>query len=249
MILVDERVGSRELQAPLEAIGAPVELTHLEFADVAFMGRGTGGVSVFVGIELKKIHDFVDSLNSDRLCGHQLPGLLANYDRTWLLIEGDYKTDMLGRVVANHGGSHRPIPGAPNGAVLNQRIINLAVRGGLQTWHCTTRRDTIQFIYALYRYWTDKEMDEHKSHLAIYNPDVDSRLFAGGASQFVRTIATLPGVKGARAAAAERFFGGSIRAAINAAADVWANLTTVDDKGKARRIGESAAAKIVEAVK
>jgi hypothetical protein len=47
---------------------------------------------------------------------------------------------------------------------------------------------------------------------------------------------------------AEKLFGGSIRTAVNADIDTWADLTTKDDKGKTRRLGLSTAIKIAEAI-
>ena len=59
--------------------------------------------------------------------------------------------------------------------------------------HTTTRRDTLRVIEAIYRYWTDKDLDQHKSHMAIYAPDFDKGLLVP-TSNFRKIVAyVLPG--------------------------------------------------------
>ena len=60
MILLDRRIGSSDLYQPLRACNLPVELTTLESADVAWLGRGPEGVPTPIGVEIKRIGDLLN---------------------------------------------------------------------------------------------------------------------------------------------------------------------------------------------
>lgn len=249
MILIDSRAGSCELVKPLTEMGLPVEETTLEYGDLAFMGRGEKETPVFIGVEHKKLPDLVQSLGTGRLQDTQLRGMLASYDRMWLLIEGDWQHDAKGRVSMFKGrGERRPLRGAPPAIELEKQILNLSLRGGFHVRHCPTRRDSVRFLCALYRYWTDKALDEHKSHLAIHNPDLDRKGLAIPISDFRRIAAAIPGIGYSTSSAVERHFEGSFRRMMQAPLDEWSEITTYDDHGKERRIGTSRAKKIMEAL-
>ena len=87
MILVDPRVGSAELVAPLRRHQVPVESSPLEFGDVAFEGHGPDG-TILVGMERKKIHDMLQCIDDARYAGHQRPGMARMYGVSFLIIEG-----------------------------------------------------------------------------------------------------------------------------------------------------------------
>lgn len=193
MILVDAATGSNELADPLRRAGLPVDVTHLEFGDVAFGGRGEGGSPLYIGIELKKIGEFVGSLRSHRFQGHQLLGLCKDFDRRYLILEGDFHHDSQGRAVTFRQRRPRPLHGAASAMALEQEILNIQTRGGVWVRHTTGRRDTLRVIEATYRYWTDKDLDQHKSHLALYAPDFDKGLLTP-TSDFRKIVAlVLPG--------------------------------------------------------
>ena len=177
MILVDPRAGSKELIGPLLAVGLPVEATHLDFGDIAFLGRGEAGKQVFIGLEHKKLADLVGSLNSDRLAGHQLRGMVDTYDRHYLIIEGEWDTDETGAVVVPTPFRHlQRLKGAPPASVLEARVWTLEHRGGLRTRWTRNQKETIRHVSTLYRQWTDRDLDQHSSHLAIHAPDLDRAL-------------------------------------------------------------------------
>ena len=194
-LLVDTAVGSNEFEEPLRKLGLPVEPCHLDTGDFAFMGRGEKGAPLFIGIEFKKIGELAQALNTDRLVGHQLLEMTPVYDRRYLIIEGDYHCNAAGEVVVFRGkGAPVRLPGAPPFVVLEQRLFNLQTRAGLIVRHTTSRPNTLRTLLAWYRYWTDKDLDDHKSHLAIYAPDIDGELFAG-VSDFRRAVKVLcPGI-------------------------------------------------------
>ena len=254
MILVDERIGSRELLAPLQRAGLEAELSHLDFADIAFLGRGIGGAPLMIGVELKRLPDLVQSITTDRLAGHQLPGLLRTYDpdltgqRVYLVVEGEWKTDRNGRLVRRVGaGMWKPMQGSPPASALRKRLLTLATRAGVTVWMTASRVETVAFLTDLYRFWADSDLDSHRSHLAIYSPDVDSRLLSTP-SIFRQVVAQLPGVGMKVAEAAETYFKGSLYAAMTASEVYRANVTTLDADGSPRRLGAKTAARIVQAI-
>lgn len=206
-MMVDPREGSHDLIAPLTEAGLPVEPTTLLFGDIAFVGRGEGGAPLTIGIEHKKLADFVGSLDS-RLAGHQLPGLVQHFDRHFLIIEGEWDVDERGYVVQPHPHLKRKwiqVKGAPFASVFEQRVINLATRGGLTVRWTRNQKETIRYVSALYRYWCDRDLDDHKSHLAIHAPDLD-RTLQVPVSDERRVYAAIPSISYTRSRAVEQHF-------------------------------------------
>ncbi len=255
MILVDGATGSAELVEPLRRMRLPVEQTHLDFGDVAVIGRGVKGVSLFIGIELKKIGELVQSMNSARLQGHQLRGMIAAYDRRYLIVEGDFHHDKHGRAVMARGRRSGLLRGAPSAMDFEKRLLNLQVRGGLITRHVSTRRDTLRVICAWYRYWTDRDLDAHKSHIAIYAPDLDRALCVPVSDFRKGLVAACPGLGFAMSGVIEKRVWddkkgeGSWRRLGLLAAKDFAELATTDRHGKTKRIGPSRAQDIMEAIR
>ncbi len=246
MILVDSRAGSHDLVKPLLAMGLPVEETHLEFGDLCFIGRGEKGAPLLIGIEHKRLSDLVQSLNG-RLPGHQLPGMVQTYDRSWLIVERNWHRDTRGRVTVFKGHGRQRVKGAPPAMVLLMRLLVMNLRGGIGIWPSPNRRHSLDFIAALYRTWTDKDLDEHKSHLAIYAPDLDRGLCVP-VSVFRQIVAQIPGVGLRTSTAVEARFGGSFRRMMLAPIAEWAEIATIDDRGKTKRIGLLRAKTIMEAL-
>lgn len=248
MIYVDQRIGSKDLEHPLRALGLPVELTHLEFADIAFHGRGEGDRPIAVGIELKKLGDLVSSLRTGRLSGHQVPGLVGPqgaYDYAWVLVEGQYAADATGRLVSPGRGArgHRwkPVPGGMNVAELEKRLLTLELCAGLHTRFCNSRPDTLRWLHALYRWWTDQSQDRHSSHLAVQTVASVVPL-----SPFRQAACHWPGIGVKTSKAVEARFDGSVLAAAQSSWEVWAAIEVKDAKGHVRRLGEPTARRIVQ---
>lgn len=238
MILVDPRAGSRELVTPLRAAGLPVDdIAQLDFGDIAFLGRGEKGAGVFIGIEHKKLPDLVQSLNSDRLAGHQLTGMLGTYDRNYLIIEGEWDVDNTGRIIVPNKRFRSKwdvLKGAPAASVLEQRLLTLETRGGLRIRWTRSQEETIRYVSALYRFWSDRDLDDHKSHLAIHAPDLDRALLVP-VSDKRRVFAAIPNVGYTRSSAVDRHFP-SVWDAVNAPESAWQ---------KVDGIGKTLATKIV----
>lgn len=256
MILVDAATGSNELVEPLLKLGLPVEKTHLESGDLAFVGRGEKGAPLFIGIEYKKLGELVSSLNTERVQGHQLPTMQQTFDRSYMIVVGDFHHDQQGRAVVFKGpGKPKPLPGNLNAVELEQVLFNLQTRGGLITRHVTTERDALRVIVAWYRYWTDKDLDKHKSHLAVYAPDLDTGLKIPISRFRKGLIQLVDGLGRAMSGAVEREFydhekqEGSWTRLLRATEKELADIAVVDPDGKRRKLGAKMASKIREALR
>ena len=248
LFAVDYRRGSQELIAPLEALGYDVAETTLPYGDVAFTGKGEQGKSVEVGVEFKKLEELVQALKTERLQGHQLLGMHHAYDFRYLLIEGELLYDRKGHLLKRVGRREfKPIPGMGVYELL-KRVHVLWLRGGLMPIWTPNRRHTLMQLDVLHKVWTDKALDEHTSHLAIYQPPALVQI-----SQFRQTVSTLPGIGLRVSLAVEKYFKregrASLRRAFNGDLNTWAAVEIVDKKGKTRKLGHKIAERIQEALR
>lgn len=246
MIWVDYREGSKQLIEPLRKLGLPVEKTVLEFGDIAFIGKGPSNTAVTIGVEFKTVSELVQSLRTERLQGHQLPGMRGTseqpgpYDYVWLLVEGEVLFDGQGRLLRRAGRRNkRPLGGGMGVAEFHKRLLGLTLRGGLFPVITASRAETLRWLEALYRTWTDTAWDDHTSHLGIYQA---APLLP--VSETCAAMAAWPGVGYKVARAAEVAFG-SVASAVDTPVRMWAELKTVDSHGKTRKVGLKTAARIV----
>ena len=94
MLLIDPREGSRNLIDPLSRMGVPVRVETLEYGDAAFAGNGPEDSTLSIGIEYKSLSDLLQSWQTGRYLGHQLPGMLSAYSIVYLLVEGSTAVDV-----------------------------------------------------------------------------------------------------------------------------------------------------------
>lgn len=224
MLLVDYRVGSAELLKPLQALGLPAESGDIP-ADLAWEGRGEKGAPVMVGVEFKKLEELVQSLRTQRLQGHQLLKMRDNFQFCYLLIEGELHYDHTGRLTKRVGRqSFRPMPGGMVVSELLKRLSVLYLCGGLIVVRARTRTDSLQEIAALYRTWTDTDLDKHKSHIAIYQAPTLVPL-----SEFRGFVTRFDGLGLKTSKAVETHFGGKLRKAITATKEEWMKIDGVGE--------------------
>jgi len=188
MILVDDRVGSKEL-LPLFPHNMAT-LTRLEYADLAFTGCGPDGVPYNIGVERKTIRDLVNSMISGRLSGHQLPGLLNSYHVVYLVVEGIYRPGDDGALeLWGRSGWYTLTPVVMYDAVINF-CNTLAVVTWVHVFQTGTDRETVKLVRALERWW-EKEYEKHSSHIRSRTPET-VYLFKPTFKQTV--AASLPGI-------------------------------------------------------
>ena len=87
IILVDSRVGSKELAPIIRKYGVECELTELPYADVAMEGCGPHG-PITIGCERKTLNDLLCCIDDSRYAAHQRPGMLMMYTKSFLFLEG-----------------------------------------------------------------------------------------------------------------------------------------------------------------
>src|SRR6185436_7238079 len=219
----------------MKTLGIPVKVETLNSGDIAFTGRGEGGKPISIGVEHKKLNDYLASMKG-RMQGRQLTEMLKDYDRRYVIIEGEFEHDGQGRLLRRAGRAFwKPIPGAPPAAEVLKMLLVMELRGGVYTITTTKQRQSCLWLMSLYRVWTDKDMDDHRSHLALYAPDLDTTL-TEEVSVFRRMVGQLPGVGFKRSKAFEDAFDGDMDKLMAASLRELADVET-----EGRKFGKSAA--------
>ena len=224
MLLVDYRAGSDELREPLRKMGLPAESGDIP-ADIAFEGRGEKGAPVMVGIEFKKLGELVQSMRTQRLQGYQLLKMREHFQFCYLLVEGELRYDTKGQLLKRVGRQDfKRLSGAMGVSELLKRLCVLQLCGGLHTIWARTRVDSLHWISALYRTWTDCDLDQHKSHIAIYQAPTLAPV-----SEFRAFMSRIDGISLRKSLAIEKHFGGSIRRAVNAPKAEWLRIDGIGE--------------------
>lgn len=244
VILVDDREGSKDLYAPLKKL-APAELCRLDYGDVAFEGKGAEGAKVDVGVELKTLGDAVSSIRTGRLTGRQLPGLTglhAAYDYAFLVVEGEWRINNVGQIVVRTRSGYRPIKTGMTASEFTKKLLTMELCTGLHVVYTHSRQHTVHYLFNLFRWFTDKPMDQHSSHLTPHNRPLGFLKI----SEFREAVMKWPGVGMQVSKAAESAFEGSVLTAASASVDEWAALATTDKQGRSRRFGLAAAQRVYD---
>lgn len=249
---MDRRIGSNHL-APL--IGPNALLTMLDYADVAFEGNGING-TVQVGIELKRVADALACLSDGRFTSHQIPGLIQNYDRVYMIVEGliragdngllqvGYRYPAKGERVEfwdgkNFGGYWTDASAGRSRYTYRQfsnwleTISNMA---GIRVIRTSCIAETVQVILALEAWW-QKDWTAHGSLHSFHEDRPDAALLSKPSLRR-RIAAQLPGVGWQRSKDAAGYFANT-RAMVMANANEWEQV---------EGIGKGTAAKVVAAM-
>jgi len=212
MISVDSRVGSKEL-FHLFPKGI-ARLTTLQFGDFCFVGNGPGGLPLNIGIERKGIREIAGELSAGRLVGHQVPGLVQEYQVVYLVVEGRWRGDPRTGVLQTkvYWKTGRPSwEDVANGTTrfmaeaIRKFLTTLENMAGVRLRYTEDKRATVQEIQALHSWWTGKDWSEHQSHIAIQYPPVDTLMFRKP-SVLQYMAACLPGIGWKRSKAVEKHF-------------------------------------------
>jgi len=236
MIYIDNRIGSKDLLSLMPKNSA--ELTHLEYGDAAFMGRGPGDIPIPVGIERKRLNDMLTSMTTGRLSGHQIPGLVMCYDVVYLVVEGLWRANPQSGLLEKPGRKGwSPVRlGARQfmAKELWSYLNTLQILAGVYVWRTGTARATAQWVTNLYHWWTSKPLDAHKSHMAKHVPF--AKLTRSKQPFVQRAAEQLASVGTVRAKAVADHFGSVLAMALAIESD-W---TAIDGIGKtlAKRIME-----------
>ena len=175
MILTDDRIGSVEI-APLLQSSL---ICSLEFADFAFPGNGPDG-PVNVGIERKSFPDFLQSMVSGRLSGHQLIGLTQQYDWVYILVEGIWRPDRETGILQHIGKGGRWITITQGSRKFMARdvysfINTMQVICGIIVVTTSNQWETAKWLTACHGWWSRK-WNSHRSHQQFQEPIVHAHL-------------------------------------------------------------------------
>jgi ERCC4-type nuclease len=169
IILVDDRVGSKEI---FPFINSPKALCHLEYADFAFSGCGPRG-QIDVGVERKGIRDLIQSMTSGRLVGHQLIGLKEEYGFVYLLVEGIWRPDRRSGVLMKpRGNGWTPIAQGSRRFMARDVwafLQSVSILCGVQVVATSNQWETGRWLDTVYGWWS-RPWAKHKSHLQWQKP-------------------------------------------------------------------------------
>jgi ERCC4-type nuclease len=232
MILIDRRIGSGDLINVLPPDSA--QLTTLEYGDCAFLGNGPGGAPVRVGIEIKALGDCAQSIRSGRFAGHQLPGLLANYDKVYVILEGLYRAGTEGELETFTKGHWTTGAWGGCGWMYNELdgwINSINIVAGVTVKRTMSRRETAAVIFGLHHWWTSKSYEKHRSHCGF---DESGRPTLMKPGLVRRVAAELPLIGWERSSAVADEFQ-SVLAMVLAEESSWIKIKGIG-KGIARKV-------------
>jgi ERCC4-type nuclease len=193
---LDSRVGSVELAPYFNSYGLKPQITRLDFGDVDFMGRGPSGECAVV-VERKVINDLIQSMQSRRLSGHQLPGLADGYDVCYLIVEGIWRPGNQDQLEIRNGQWRESPRGGFSYRAIDHYLTSLEQRAGVIYRRTSTPRETVACIVNLFRWWREKAWDEHRSHDMLYAPVSDGRrmsMYVRKPNLVEKVACQLPGV-------------------------------------------------------
>lgn len=256
-VWVDSRVGSKEMLTALRKQGLPAELTTLDAGDFAFEGHGPDGQHVSVGIERKTIMDLVSSLRSGRLQGtshdqhSQLDRLHKTYDLVWLLVEGSMGGDRRFGKLMKSDKSQSRLPGGYTEDSLTKALLSLELRGGMRIKQTASVHNSVIFIGSLFRWFTDKQWDDHSTLHAPLRRESIMPL-----SMFRDIVMRFPGIGIAMSLAVEKYCmvetpdgkHPSVTRLLSMNLSDWENLEEPTKQGP-RKFGVVRAGRVLEAVR
>lgn len=176
-IRVDFRKGSGELTPLIASQGIeyqPDDLAEVG-GDFAFDGYGPKGLSM-IGIERKRIKDFLSNMRTNHFVGKQLPRMVNHYDVRYLLIEG------IVRANPQTGILEEPGKRKPNGVrewnevLLGrsrfmwedfEKYVTSLEWAPIRILRTSDPQHTVNLLIAKYR-WYQKKWSEHHSLKGLY---------------------------------------------------------------------------------
>jgi len=243
MLSIDYRVGSIELEPLFRPYGIRLNKTKLDFGDFCWSGNGPKG-ECLIAVERKRITDLIQSIQSKRLTGHQLPGMAETYDYCYLIVEGLWRPGDNGELEIRNGKWSTHYSHSLPYRSIDNYLASLELQAGVIYRRTITAKETVAMIVDLYRYWTDKQWKEHKSHKAVYAPanGGEGRRFSflPRKISLVEKIALqLPGIGDDKAQLVAKKFK-NVLSMIHAQEDEWTQI---------QGIGSGTARKIIDALK
>lgn len=176
MILIDSRVGSRELAPYISKNSIKIELCTLPFGDFAFTGNGPKG-PISVGIERSTIHDFLHKIDDARYAGHQRIGMSQLYGSSILIIEGHWKPHEDGWLMEGfNGGNSWGYCKYRSKYTLYSKLRRYLFSVSLSGVTVLYTRDIFHTAYDICElyHWYQKKWNNHTALLEVQKPNIPS---------------------------------------------------------------------------
>lgn len=238
MLDLDYRIGSGELLNGFKPFGISVQKTTLAFGDMAWEGNGPNGLCR-VGVERKKIDDLLQSIQDQRLSGHQLPGMVDYYDYGYLVVEGVWKPGDGGQLMVWDGARNEWKGRGVMARAIHNYLTTLSVQCGVMVWRTAGRKETVEYVVDQYRYWREKRWEEHRAHQGVYLGRQEGKRLRLGVRELgaVEKVAlVMPGVGAELAYRVGKKFD-TVRGMCEAEAGKWAEVKGIGKKGGERLRG------------
>lgn len=206
------------------------ELTRLEFGDVMLTGHGPGDSTLSVGIEVKSASGLIRDIETGRLGGHQIPGLIKSYDRAWLLIYGSVRPSAgnvlelyrHGRWIPQSLGA-RPMPWS----YIEGWLLTLQYFTPVRVKWVYNEEEAAKWIVVMDK-WLSKKWDQHRG-MSQFNESQTQAPLPGAdpIEELMANVASrLPGIGQSRGWDAAKHFN-SVEEMINAPASEWQKVNKI----------------------
>jgi ERCC4-type nuclease len=224
---------------------------------MVWQGNGPDDKPVSVAVEYKQIEDVLDCIIDGRFAGHQIIGMLENYDRRYLLVEygavrADRNTGIMQRMRKDQRGNPVWFDINRGGRAFMYRDLEhwyATIEEQTQTRVARTRDpyESARWVHAKYTWWTAKGWNDHDALKQFHVPPMPTVGLVK--PNFRRRVAKeIPDIGWDRSGPVAKAFR-SVREMVNANVQTWARIIVGADKnGHTITIGPNRAAKIVTAL-
>lgn len=237
MILLDPRIGSGDLVGPLNMLGVPARLEHLDYGDARMVGQGPEGRPVLIGVEIKAIGDLLRCIADKRFVGGQLGGMLSQHEIAFLLIEGVITASPSRELLVLKGREWKTVSFGERRwtyeAVMSW--THSVRRAGIHDVYTADRRATAAWLASLYTNWS-KPYEEHKTLIGRLGKPLESAPGSENAlatydapAQMQVAAALARGIGWEKATAVVRWFK-SIRRMVGASQKEWEQVPGIGPK-------------------
>lgn len=253
MILIDNRIGSRDLH-PLISVRS--KLTRLTSADAAFTGYGPEGLAT-IGVERKRLKDLIQSMTTGRLSGTQLVNMARHYQYFYIVLEGIWRPNHRTGIIEEYTRRGNKTywrktklgEGLFTGRALHNFINTLSIVCGIPVVRTGNAKHTADWLGDIWSWW-QKHWASHRSHRGKYmQPGIAIDVSTARLNLVARVAQELAGVGAVRANAIGKRFD-SVEDLVHAGVEEIAQVpVTVREDGAIVHVGTVVATRIVEQIR
>lgn len=235
-IYIDDRQGSKELDTLLMATGLKVKVRRLKYGDFSFFSsNGPGDSYVGVGIERKKVLDFISCIDTGRFAGSQLPGMLSLYDFSVLVVEGEYYPDFQSGRLMTVSASGRIKGNVWKDQQRDYRMVDAALntlrlKTPVHVIRTRDAQDTATQIYMLWHWFGAKRWDRHRSHVEFHQPAPPTSFGFGKPSFFRQVAKEFPNIGWDRSREVEALYRGNLVELVNSTVEELSRINGITPK-------------------